>query len=397
MGIQPWSASARKGLRTGRRAAPKGFVSLSVNPAGSVPPWNGDATLRLAAAQLASQAAAGVALPDLDAAFSAAPAWVPGADPGGTPGQRSAVLTGPDLPALPADSIASPLPGLPVVDRSGLPEDWFESSTPVASDADVPEAAELAPPATSVKPILSDDEPLAAQEDSITPSAVSAILIHADLKTSPWLGQSLPPAAIDPQRQPSIVKTAFETLPVQTMAAEAAAGAVITNSAPEWSRLNWPGLKLEDQRMREIPLLLVPPAVQLQAASLRVRFKAVVVDGTLTLGAVLAAVLVVTLNLENLPSVKTMALGAAAVVVILGALYQILFLMLGKATPGMKVAHLALRTLDDEDPTRAQRCGRLGALLLSLLPAGLGVLWALFDHDHLSLHDRLSRTYLRKC
>jgi hypothetical protein len=32
---------------------------------------------------------------------------------------------------------------------------------------------------------------------------------------------------------------------------------------------------------------------------------------------------------------------------------------------------------------------------MALLPAGLGVLWALFDQDHLSLHDRLSGTYLK--
>jgi hypothetical protein len=38
----------------------------------------------------------------------------------------------------------------------------------------------------------------------------------------------------------------------------------------------------------------------------------------------------------------------------------------------------------------------LGALLLSVLPLGLGVAWALFDDDHLCWHDRLSKTYLRK-
>jgi uncharacterized RDD family membrane protein YckC len=39
----------------------------------------------------------------------------------------------------------------------------------------------------------------------------------------------------------------------------------------------------------------------------------------------------------------------------------------------------------------------MGALLLSLLPLGLGVAWALFDDDRLSWHDRLSKTYLRRC
>jgi hypothetical protein len=35
-------------------------------------------------------------------------------------------------------------------------------------------------------------------------------------------------------------------------------------------------------------------------------------------------------------------------------------------------------------------------MLLSVLPLGLGVMWSIFDEDHLSWHDRLSGTYLRK-
>jgi uncharacterized RDD family membrane protein YckC len=237
---------------------------------------------------------------------------------------------------------------------------------------------------------------LAAQNDFIPQSAASARIIHADLKASPWLEQGLNPAAIEPQRPSSVGNAAFEALPLQSLTAEVAAGAMLARSAPAWPSANWPELKLEDQRMRELPLLIAPLAVPLQPALLRVRFKAVVVDGTLTLGAVLAATLVATLNLEDLPSFKVIALSATATAAILAALYQILFLALGQTTPGMKAAHLSLRTFEDEPTTRAQRCARLVALFLSLLPAGLGVLWALFDHDRLSLHDRLSRTYLRK-
>jgi hypothetical protein len=38
----------------------------------------------------------------------------------------------------------------------------------------------------------------------------------------------------------------------------------------------------------------------------------------------------------------------------------------------------------------------MAALLLSVLPIGLGVLWALFDEQHLCWHDRLSKTYPHK-
>jgi uncharacterized RDD family membrane protein YckC len=81
---------------------------------------------------------------------------------------------------------------------------------------------------------------------------------------------------------------------------------------------------------------------------------------------------------------------------IAGALYQMLFLTLASATPGMKYAHIRLITFDGRIPSRAQRVRRLFALLLSLLPVGLGLAWAIFDEDHMSWHDRLSRTYPQK-
>jgi uncharacterized RDD family membrane protein YckC len=86
-----------------------------------------------------------------------------------------------------------------------------------------------------------------------------------------------------------------------------------------------------------------------------------------------------------------LALAAVAV------LYHALFFVLAEGTPGMKYARVSLCTFDDESPTRAQMRGRLVALLLSLLPMGLGVAWAVFDEEHLTWHDRLSRTYLRRC
>jgi len=39
---------------------------------------------------------------------------------------------------------------------------------------------------------------------------------------------------------------------------------------------------------------------------------------------------------------------------------------------------------------------RIPALMLSALPAGLGLMWSIFDGDHLGWHDRMTRTYQRK-
>ena len=35
-------------------------------------------------------------------------------------------------------------------------------------------------------------------------------------------------------------------------------------------------------------------------------------------------------------------------------------------------------------------------MILSLAPVGLGFAWSIFDEDHLTWHDRISQTYLRK-
>jgi uncharacterized RDD family membrane protein YckC len=99
---------------------------------------------------------------------------------------------------------------------------------------------------------------------------------------------------------------------------------------------------------------------------------------------------------KELPGLHLMELGAAGALVVIGVLYQVLFFTLAESTPGMKYARISLCTLDGRKPTGAQRRGRLGALLLSLLPVGLGVAWAIFDEQHLSWHDRLSRTYVRR-
>ena len=69
---------------------------------------------------------------------------------------------------------------------------------------------------------------------------------------------------------------------------------------------------------------------------------------------------------------------------------------LARATPGMKYAGIEIKTFSGYTTTRGQRCARLLALLPSVLTLGFGVVWALVDNSHLTWHDRLSKTYLRK-
>lgn len=123
---------------------------------------------------------------------------------------------------------------------------------------------------------------------------------------------------------------------------------------------------------------------------------ATVVDGSLILAAFFAAAVWSSGHLHSVPAVKTTEMIAGTGIVLCGLAYYTMFFAMGTITPGMRYAGIALSTFDDEVPNRVQLRRRLGATLLSLLPVGLGFVWSVFDEDHLSWHDRISQTYLRK-
>jgi uncharacterized RDD family membrane protein YckC len=102
-------------------------------------------------------------------------------------------------------------------------------------------------------------------------------------------------------------------------------------------------------------------------------------------------------RMSGVPGLRAMEIGTSAALLLGGALYMALFFAFARATPGMRYARLRLCTFEGTVPTRAQRNARLVGLLLSALPMGLGLAWAIFDEDHLAWHDRLSHTYLRRC
>lgn len=68
----------------------------------------------------------------------------------------------------------------------------------------------------------------------------------------------------------------------------------------------------------------------------------------------------------------------------------------GGQTLGMRPWRLRLQTADGRAPSRVQLWKRYVLGTLSLLLAGVGFIWALFDHERLTLHDRLSGTRLTK-
>jgi uncharacterized RDD family membrane protein YckC len=98
---------------------------------------------------------------------------------------------------------------------------------------------------------------------------------------------------------------------------------------------------------------------------------------------------------EAVPRSRPVLLCAVATGAVLWLVFQYLFLVYGKGTPGMGVAGLELLTFDGLRPSLVACRRRAMATTLSVVSLGLGFAWALVDEDTLGWHDRISATYLK--
>ncbi len=203
----------------------------------------------------------------------------------------------------------------------------------------------------------------------------------------------------------------FEVDPASISVEPSAAVAMDVASMPSWTGPEWSGIELDAQPRREF--LEEAPAESLnerelqwdqalararsvQIAPIGLRVMAGLVNGSLVMGIFLLGAMVVTPHLKVPPSLRGAEVASCVALAVIAALYHGLFYAFANGTPGMQFAGVSLCTFDGKKPTRAQRLGRLVAMLLSVVPMGLGIMWAIFDEDRLSWHDRLSQTYLRK-
>jgi uncharacterized RDD family membrane protein YckC len=72
--------------------------------------------------------------------------------------------------------------------------------------------------------------------------------------------------------------------------------------------------------------------------------------------------------------------------------YYLYFWTGGRQTLGMRAWRTRLLRTDGGTPSATDALRRLALAALTLLPAGIGLLWVLFDRDGLTWYDRLSRT-----
>ncbi len=169
--------------------------------------------------------------------------------------------------------------------------------------------------------------------------------------------------------------------------------------APSWSGPEWSNIELETRSEDVEEYRGNPPSTpfKIELAPLELRLMAATIDFALTVGFVCAGAVGIAGHMAHSPAIKAAEMGACGALILIGMLYQAFFLMTTMSTPGMMYAGISFCTFDDENPTRKQLGDRLIALLVSLFPVGLGFAWAIFDENHLSWHDRISRTYQRTC
>lgn len=82
-----------------------------------------------------------------------------------------------------------------------------------------------------------------------------------------------------------------------------------------------------------------------------------------------------------------------AMAAVVAALYRGIWCLADSDTPGMRFAGLQLVDFDGRKPKRENRIVRQFAGLLSLLAAGVGLVWALADEESLTWHDHISKTF----
>jgi uncharacterized RDD family membrane protein YckC len=237
------------------------------------------------------------------------------------------------------------------------------------------------------------------------PIAVETEPAHANLiqfprelvatrKMRPHLAESQTGALTEAEGQLSIFEVDPSTVSTSVDVRVPVEEAVAVSGLPEWSGMRLDAQPFEEQRYAAASN---SNAKSTHLAPLGLRLMATAVDGALILASFVAVGFIAAANVQPPPVGKPAEMIGIAALGVIGMLYYAIFFSMGISTPGMKYAGIGLCTFDDQSPTRAQLRRRLGAMVLSLLPMGLGVVWSVFDEEHLSWHDRFSQTYLRKC
>jgi len=132
-----------------------------------------------------------------------------------------------------------------------------------------------------------------------------------------------------------------------------------------------------------------------QPAPLAQRFFAGLVDAGIVFVATGVFLLTFLKLAEDVPQSRLVGLCELAMGGMLWLLFQYVFLVYVRTTPGMRMAQLELAAFEGKPASLRARRYRSLASALSCFSMGLGYAWALVDEDRLGWHDRISQTLVQ--
>ena len=129
---------------------------------------------------------------------------------------------------------------------------------------------------------------------------------------------------------------------------------------------------------------VAPPALRAEAA---------LIDGVLmAFGCAVALALYLYQGGSLLPG-KHAALFLTAALATIPTAYKLIWTAASRDTLGMQMAGLRLVDFDGNPPSQERRYQRVFGSVISLLAAGIGLVWAFVDEDSLTWHDHMSSTF----
>ncbi|HMH14772.1 MAG TPA: RDD family protein [Edaphobacter sp.] len=248
------------------------------------------------------------------------------------------------------------------------------------------------------------DEEIAFRQSPVFEPITAPVEIPANLIEFPRqlvaARKARPRLAEGPLREEATLSPTSAQLRIfEVEATQLSTAPVVESVAPEWSSMML-GAQPAPAPFIEVPETRFLPIPAPQAAPLSLRLMATIVDGILVMAAFLGFVATFAFTCRKFSepliiSLQTAAITSVGTLIFLYLTYQLLFFTFGEATPGMRYGRIALCTLSDENPTRAQIRRRIFATILAACPLGIGFLWACLDDEGLGWHDRISRMYQR--
>jgi uncharacterized RDD family membrane protein YckC len=128
-------------------------------------------------------------------------------------------------------------------------------------------------------------------------------------------------------------------------------------------------------------------------APVRMRAEAALIDGLLVLAGYAAPLALFLYKGGDVTLGKHVFIFLCAALLTVPLFYKLLWAMTGRDSFGMQCVGIRLVDFDGNPPSQQSRYIRLFGSILSLLAAGVGLIWTLVDQDRLSWHDHISSTF----